>query len=748
MIINKKVKRTIFENKSQYIGSLVLIIISCLLFTMLNQLAENMGRMTNSFETDYYQEDASFTTASKIDNIASLESANNAIIEESSVYDYAVKDGVDLRIFSENTKVNVPAIIEGHKLNTGEILLDPSFGKANNLKAGDQITISNNTFTVAGYMSLPNYIYPLKEESDIISDPNHFGIAVVTKDDFSKVGQGNSSYAVRFNDRNASIDDQSVNFRQALSNQNIVVTNWNDVSSNNRVTFVTIKLDSINKVSTVLPVAILILTCILSGIVIWRLLNNESIIVGTLYAEGYKKQEILNHYMRYPLIVGIIGGVVGTLLGFLCLRPMLMFMVSYFNIPVTAINFNLIYVLISLLLPVVFLGLSGYFILNKELKHSPLELMRGDLKEAKVGFLEKKIRLDRFKFNTKFKLREQLRSFSRLIFLLLGVTIASILLLLGLTVQNSLSYFLNNGIKDAYRFQYEYVYNTMKQGTPPSGAEQFMSSLYYLKSAPKEYFTVCGMPGDSKYIYLKDKSGAHIDPNQVIVTKPLADRFKIKAGDTLTVLNKLNSKEYNLKIDIVSYSYVGQYIFMPISQYNSMVGAPADAYIGVWTDTQLNAPQSDFYRAMSIGDSIDAFGSLLAPLTTVIGVISFLAFVIGLIVIYVVTSMMIEENKMNISLMKIFGYKKKEVNSLILNSSTIIVVVGYLISIPILLGTLSAWLNSLTASMHMTIPVTISIPFLILGFVVVMLVYELSKVLTRRKVYRISMSEALKASME
>jgi putative ABC transport system permease protein len=45
-------------------------------------------------------------------------------------------------------------------------------------------------------------------------------------------------------------------------------------------------------------------------------------------------------------------------------------------------------------------------------------------------------------------------------------------------------------------------------------------------------------------------------------------------------------------------------------------------------------------------------------------------------------------------------------------------------------------------------PATVDLPFLVLGFIVVMLAFELSKLLSRKKVDAVSMSEALKATME
>lgn len=59
-------------------------------------------------------------------------------------------------------------------------------------------------------------------------------------------------------------------------------------------------------------------------------------------------------------------------------------------------------------------------------------------------------------------------------------------------------------------------------------------------------------------------------------------------------------------------------------------------------------------------------------------------------------------------------------------------------------GLLKALENSLTFAM----PVTIDPLYVIAGFVVVMLSYELSKLLCRRKVNAVSMSEALKAGAE
>lgn len=132
-----------------------------------------------------------------------------------------------------------------------------------------------------------------------------------------------------------------------------------------------------------------------------------------------------------------------------------------------------------------------------------------------------------------------------------------------------------------------------------------------------------------------------------------------------------------------------------------------------------------------------------------VGVLATLAFIIGVIVISVVTSLTVEESRQTISLMKIFGYRQWEINALILNSSTFVVGLGYLIGIPLILAALGAVLQLFEESIGLSLPPgTISPLYLLIGFITVMLSYELSKLLSRKKVAAVSMGEALKAGRE
>lgn len=755
MVINRKISRTMLENKSQYLGSLVLIIISCLLFTMMTQLAGNMTALTDAFEKDYIQDDASFATADRLDNIDELESMSGARIEEGASFDYQVSEGKTLRIFRQNIKVDLPAVIEGKNLSCGDILVDPAFAKANGLGIGDGLKVLDKTFKIAGYMSLPNYIYILKNESDIINDPETFGIAVIGKEDFDRFGKGSFFYSIKFNPASGNdgaapdgIGAREMQFRDYLKSKGITVTQWTDIADNQRVSYVKVKIQGISGVSTSLPIAVLLLTCILTGIVVRRMLQREAVIIGTLYAQGYRRKEIRMHYMMYPLSIAAIGGISGTALGALTLRPMLSVMTAYFNIPVGSVTYSAGYIAASLLLPLIFLGASGVFVLGRTLRNSPVDLMKGVREKSRVNFIERRLKLDRFKFTAKFRIREQLRSLSRLAFLLIGVVMATMLLLLGFTAKSSMDHLMNYGFKDTYKFQYEYVYKSPQGTQPPAGAEKFTAAAVRPKADGNTSLELVGVEAGQKYILLKDRAGNVLEPDKAIITRPLAEKLKVGAGDSIAVIDRMDSKEYTVTVGSVAETYVGEFIFMPIEQLNKLIGLPSGSYMGLWSNAALDIPEDRLYSARTVEDSVKAFDETTKPLQAAVGVISFISFIIGLIVIYVVTSLIIEENRGNISLMKVFGYRRKEVNSLVLNSSSVMIVIGYIIGIPLILTTMSIFFRSLTESVKLALPVVISYPYIIIGFIVIWLTYEISKALSKRKVDRVAMAEALKLGTE
>jgi len=747
MVLNRRVLRILKENKLRYLGIFMLIILGSYTFIVAAGLSQNLANLVTTFTEEHMQEDLSFSTDRVISDRAELEKEFDVIIEEYMSFDAELSDTLTLRLLSETEKLNIPAVIEGRGLSgSGEILLDPAFAKANGYSVGSQIEMADKTFTVVGFVSLPHYIYPLKNVNDILYSPNDFGVAVINREEFSDIDNVASIYSVRFNVRTQSLNRQAVQFRERLRVEGITVSDWIDIMNNKRARVVWASIIGMKTMSVPLPAAMFLLSCLIIGIMFWRMIRQESVIVGTLYAQGYRRRELTRHYMAIPLLLAFAGGMIGSLLALPSIEPMVMAMISYYNVPVPGIKLSFLNVLIGILTPTIFLGLSSYLVIRSELKRSPAELMKGDKQKTKVNALERAFKLERFKFSTKFKLREQFRSISRLVFLFLGVTSASVLMLFGFTILNSMNHVFNTS--DVYQFEYEYAFRDLQFGEAPEGAEAFNAGKFYPENNEGIEFYITGIKSDSRIVTLKDSKGNPIPNNQTNITKALANRLGIKAGDTVTFINKEDGKPYTFHIDAIADSYVEQFIYVPITEFNKKLGLPENSYMGVFSTIKLDIPSEKLSGIKSMSEMPNAMDEFFGQMISMVALMTIVSSIVALIILYLVTSLIIEENRNTISLFKVFGYRRREIKSMILNSSTFVIVAGFILSIPIMAASMGAIYGYLGNMINLVLPTIISPLYVVVCFVVIMLTYQLSKLLCAKRVNEVSMSEALKVGTE
>ncbi|HHU83303.1 MAG TPA: ABC transporter permease [Firmicutes bacterium] len=131
------------------------------------------------------------------------------------------------------------------------------------------------------------------------------------------------------------------------------------------------------------------LCSLIIGVMTWRLIRRETVMIGTLYALGYRKRELMRHYMAIPVLLAFVGGLLGSLLAVPCIAPTIRVIALSFIMPITDITQSFWRVLISILMPVTALGLSSYLVIRSVLKRPTAELMKGSKDKSKVGMLER-----------------------------------------------------------------------------------------------------------------------------------------------------------------------------------------------------------------------------------------------------------------------------------------------------------------------------------------------------------------------
>jgi len=188
-----------------------------------------------------------------------------------------------------------------------------------------------------------------------------------------------------------------------------------------------------------------------------------------------------------------------------------------------------------------------------------------------------------------------------------------------------------------------------------------------------------GIDDDNPYINVKPVVGK----NKVVISDAVALRYRLKTGDKLILTDNANDIDHAFTVaDIRPYS-VGLTVFMDIDSMRDLFGEDDDYYNVVMSDQKLDIEPGRLYSTYTKADALrssDIFLDLMRPMYTMLLTMSAVIFCI---VMYLMTSVMIDRAGFGISLVRIFGYNTKEIRKLYLDGNRMIVIIGALIGIPV-----------------------------------------------------------------
>ncbi len=747
MKLNKGIFRVMRENKGQYLGMFYMVLLGGFLFVFFMLAASNLSTNKEAYFADYVQGDVEFVAFSEIDDIEGIENRFGVKMERSLVLDYEIDDKT-LRLFTPNTKVNKAAVIDGRLPERGEIALDPQFAKANSYRIGTGVTVDAKTYTVSGTVCLPNYAYVLQKAGDLVNDFKTFGIGVLNEADMTS---GELLYSVKWNAPESNIYEQAKPLKAFLNESGVSILSWDYSKYDMKTNMPNVEVQMITVYAFILPPVLMILSAALVAAVLGRMIKNQSGVIGTLYALGYRRKELLRHYMSYPLLLGISGGVVGGVVGMAAFVPFLKIMLTFFPMPIKQITFNPLFILLGVTMTTVILCVGTFIALNKTLKASPVSLMRSEAKVLKTNFLERRLRLANLNFESRFSVREQLRSLPRLVFMFVGIFAATALLIFGLVTKSSMDYLISGeGTKATLSYNYEYGLITPQSIAPPPGGEAIAGRKFVPYSNPGQRFEVIGAVPGGRVVNLRDRSGKPIvlDDNKIVITKTMASKYRLKAGDTIRFADIISDRELSITITDIADTGIGDYVFVSLARFDTLLGWENGMYNAIMSDAPIDIDPAFVYKLTTPESLVDSLIDYMFLMNTVLYGIAVVAAIIAMIILYILAAVSIDESKGSIALMKVFGYKKSEVGSLLTDSSRRLVLAGYVIGVPFSYVSIGAALTYIFGLLNLTIEIRLEWYFVLLGLALILGAFELSKMLCMRKIGTIPMSEALKAQRE
>ncbi len=739
MTINKRAGRSIRKNKAFYIISIILTALTSMVIVAAVSTGHTLTDVVKNFVDDYKAEDAEFVTYKPLtdENIENLENEYDVIIEYSRYKDISVKngdlDGATIRIFDMPEKLNLYEVREGSEPKDGEALLTQDFADIHDIKVGDNVSLGAYSYKISAYTTKADYIYMLEKLTGYI-DNKKFAVMVVNSNEYDKLdADENGYYSIKYN------KDNSKEVRGKL-NQDYVIASYLAATSNTRISMPVNEGDAVTNMAMMYAPVMFIIIITLIVMILGRNIRNEQYLLGTFLALGFSRKQIVSHYMRYGLIPGLIGSVIGIGCSVPLTKVLCKFYIEYdFEKLTYTVNYNIPSIIVALVVPTVLYCAAIAIQAAKLLKKSPVDLLRNTGKDTKtIGIMKN----SHAKTQLKMRVRSVIGHPGRSIVTMFGVMVASFCILTGLIMNDSMDALLHGGLTSSIKYEYLYRLNSLEEGTLDKGEALFQN--YYEVDGSTVQLSTQGISEDSKYFPDKTDSGDKLELDKYYLTSAAAQTYGVKAGDELTFFNIADLEEHKVKISGIVTDNTHCYLYTGRSNATRLAGVGDGVYNCIISADKLELDKNLVASETTMTVTADTMENMMGPMKAIMAIFEIVGIVLGVFVLYLIINMIVSETRTNISVMKVLGFSRKEIANRVLNVNHILVCVGYLLGIPVAYEFVKIGYSDTIENYGMLLEPVLTIKALVIGFVLAWVTYELSLLLQKRKISRIDMVEALK----
>ena len=803
-------KRLPRELKGELGKYLVVFILMVLTIGMVSGFLVADGSMIVAYNDGFEKyniENGNFRTNQQIYKSQKEEIQNLGIkLYENFYIEEPLDNGSTMRFFKNRTEINGVCLMQGEfPKATGEIAIDRMYADNNDLKVGDTLKSQSGkqTWKITGLVALSDYSCLFQNNNDSMFDSVKFGVSVVTPEEFDTLDQDKLQYNYSWiYDKQPKTEKEEKDVSEELmENIGEIVTLEAFVPRylNQAITFTGDDMGSDKAMMIILLYIVIVIMAFVFGITISNTIRRESGVIGTLRASGYTRRELIRHYMALPVLVTLVGALVGNILGYTVFKNVCagMYYGSY-SLPTYVTVWSAEAFLLTTVVPVIIMLVVNYGVLRHKLRLSPLKFLRRDLsgrKKKKAIYLSPVI-----KIFSRFRLRVIFQNMSNYLVLFIGIIFANLLLMFGLLLPSALSHYqveIQNNMLAKYQYMLQVPVSAasgnkfdglisllefyMDSRTDNENAEEF--SAYSLNTLPGKYKSeevlLYGIEPDSRYVAIdfndtkdtyessenttdtkdkKDEAGNKVKADNkntanaekesaaVYISSAYADKFMLHVGDTITLKEKYEKEKYSFKIAGV-YDYTAALcVFMPRSELNDIFDLGEDYYSGYFSDTELTDIKSQYIGSVVDLDALTKISRQLdVSMGSMMGMVNGFAIVIYMVLIYLLSKIIIEKNAQSISMVKILGYTNGEISRLYILSTSMVVVLCLLVSLPIETAVMKVlfremMLSSISGWITLWIDPMIYVQMFAAGIIT----YGIVALLEFRRVKKVPMDEALK----
>lgn len=784
-ILNKKLLRDLWLYKGQFISVLVLVVIGVMFYTGINSGFRNMSAASENYYKEYNFADlwaalykAPAGIEQKIEALPFVKKATGRVVQDVSI-DIS-GENADLRMITLPDKkediVNDVVIKSGQYFSDAEnnqCLVEEGFFKAHGLKEGDTISpvVNGNevNLKVVGSVINPEYVYVVKDSSELIGDNKKFGIIYVKK----SFGQAILGYNGSINDLAMMLED-GTDIKKAKDEIKKKLNEFGVKSITDRDTqlsskMVSEKLKGYQSMGATFPIIFFIVAGVIVYITMGRMVENQRTQIGVLKAFGFSDLYVLMHYLSFSAFIAVVGSGIGSILGVFLGKGFTDLINVYFNFPNTEMKMYPDLVLPASLLTLFFCLFAGYNACKKIFKIMPSEAMRQKsplpgkkIAIEKIGVIWKKL-----SHSWKMILRNIFRYKRRALLTSIGVIFATSITVFALGEKSSVDYLIDQQYTNIQNYDIKVNFskllsmddlNDIKRVSHIAKLEPVLETGVEISNGWRKKDTGFTALVDSPEMYkVTDQTGhpVKLPQNGILIPEKLAKVLDVKPGDTVFIKSFLPGKEKKeVRIKGIIAQYLGTSAYGSLDSVNDLFseGKIANSAV-IRLDNRMNEKKvidaltgmSAVSSVQSKSDAIDSLMRNMAAMTSVIGVMIVLAAVLSISVIYNIATINIFERQRELAILKVLGFLDRELSGLIFNENYVITVLGIFVGLP-----LGKWLGSSMMAAYetdaYTFPFVIGIDTYIVTAILTLGFTALANFTLMKKIRKIDMIEVLKSN--
>ena len=730
-------KRVFRDLKSHFLRNSALFILLTIMISVTSGfliVSESTAARNNQLMTSGQVEDGQvYLAAPMSESIEHGISKNDITIEKMNRIDAKLPHNKILRLYGNRDNINLPIISNGRLAKkSNEVALSANYIENNHLRLGDEIRVPGDYFVdlkertlkIVGVYVSPDYNSPFQKNSDFMFDNINFGIGLVSKDLASKFNPGKTVFQVSYRFKDAElrpVNNVKIGVKKtpiSKANQQKKKKIENDflarVSSdgtllgllraedNKSINYMMDDMGGDRPMMMVLGALMVILIAFLFAVASSNKIVEDSEIIGTLLATGYRKSEILKQYMATPVIVTLAAALCGNILGYtLLVKPYSTVYYRSFNLPAFKALFNSQALLLTTVVPIIIMLFINYAYLVKSLKYSPLDFLRHSISKKKYR------KIQPFKsagFKTRFRVRVLINSIGDYIIMAIGIFTISLLLFYAFSASPTFDKF-SKASSAGLVSKYQYILKSPvpleaigsdSGATSDSGIKQqtekftiSSGSVYMRIRKSNEEISTMGISDNS--LYFKNLNLSKSD-NNVVISDGLAKKAEKDVGDYIKIKNEITGKTREYKISAIYKYEPALTAFFPREQLNKIIGKDNGYFNGYLSNQKLNIDEKFLANTVDKETVSDAGKTLKNIVGPMLDVFTYASLTFFFVFIFILTKIIINKNRLSIAYLKIFGYTRREISLIYIMPTTVVLILTFILSWPLqkkLLGYIS-----------------------------------------------------------